>query len=101
MRGAWVLPDVRSTESLGAALGRHTPWGPGGARSLFLSGELGTGKTTLAAALFARLGVRETVRSPTYSLIETYPVSAGHAVHIDLYRLRGAEELEQLGLRDY
>jgi tRNA threonylcarbamoyladenosine biosynthesis protein TsaE len=41
------------------------------------------------------------VRSPSYALIETYTAHAGEAVHIDLYRLHGAEELQQLGLRDY
>jgi tRNA threonylcarbamoyladenosine biosynthesis protein TsaE len=72
-----------------------------GARCLFLSGELGAGKTTLIAALLAACGVRETVRSPTYSLIEVYAFGARVGVHLDLYRLNGAEELEQLGLRDY
>ena len=101
MRNAWALPDVRATEELGAALGRHCPWGSQGPRWLFLSGELGSGKTTMAAAVLAAAGVRETVRSPTYALIETYPLGERLAVHVDLYRLGSAEEIEQLGLRDY
>jgi tRNA threonylcarbamoyladenosine biosynthesis protein TsaE len=68
---------------------------------LFLSGELGAGKTTLAAALLESLGAQETVRSPSYALIETYSLPAGLAVHLDCYRLGDARELEQLGLRDY
>ena len=95
------LPDAPATESLGVALARNCPWDERGARLLLLSGELGAGKTTLAAALLAALGVGETVRSPSYALIETYTAHAGEAVHIDLYRLHGAEELQQLGLRDY
>jgi tRNA threonylcarbamoyladenosine biosynthesis protein TsaE len=86
---------------LGAALGRHCPWGSQAARWLFLSGELGSGKTTMAAAVLAAAGVRETVRSPTYALVETYPLGERLAVHVDLYRLGGAQEVEQLGLRDY
>jgi tRNA threonylcarbamoyladenosine biosynthesis protein TsaE len=101
MRGAWVLPDVRATEGLGAALGRHCPWGSNAAHCLYLSGELGAGKTTLAAALLHALGVTEVVRSPTYALVEIYAASAGVAVHVDLYRLEGADEVEQLGLRDH
>jgi tRNA threonylcarbamoyladenosine biosynthesis protein TsaE len=101
MKAEWRLPDVRATEALGAALARHCPWDEHLARLVFLSGELGAGKTTLAAALLQQLGVTEVVRSPTYALIETYTASAGEAVHIDLYRLHGTEELEQLGLRDY
>src|ERR1039457_4577393 len=95
------LPDAPATESLGVALARNCPWDERGARLLLLSGELGDGKTTLAAALLAALGVGETVRSPSYARIETYTARAGEAVHIDLYRLHGAEELQYLGLRDY
>ena len=101
MKVIWRLPSARETESLGVALARHCPWDEREPRLIFLSGELGAGKTTLAAALLQALGVEETVRSPSYALIETYAARGGEAVHIDLYRLHGAEELQQLGLRDY
>lgn len=101
MKASWRLPDVSATEGLGQALARYCPWDQRAPRLVFLSGELGAGKTTLAAALLQALGVAETVRSPSYALIETYTARGGEAVHIDLYRLRGAEELQHLGLRDY
>jgi tRNA threonylcarbamoyl adenosine modification protein YjeE len=101
MKATWRLSSARETESLGVALARYCPWDEREPRLVFLSGELGAGKTTLAAALLQALGVEETVRSPSYALIETYAARAGEAVHIDLYRLRGREELQQLGLRDY
>jgi tRNA threonylcarbamoyl adenosine modification protein YjeE len=101
MKATWRLPSARETESLGVALARNCPWDEREPRLVFLSGELGAGKTTLAAALLQALGVEESVRSPSYALIETYTVRAGEAVHIDLYRLHGADELRQLGLRDY
>jgi tRNA threonylcarbamoyladenosine biosynthesis protein TsaE len=97
----WLLSTAVDTARLAAALGRTCPWQQAGPRLLFLSGELGAGKTTLAAALLETLGVQETVRSPSYALIETYSVRAGLAVHVDCYRLSEARELEQLGLRDY
>jgi tRNA threonylcarbamoyladenosine biosynthesis protein TsaE len=96
----WELPDASATCALGAALGRTCPWGTRAPRCIYLRGELGAGKTTLAAALLAAVGVHESVRSPSYALIETYTVHAGTAVHVDLYRLHGPEELEPLGLRD-
>lgn len=96
----WQLPSADHTAALGAALARCCPWGEA-PQLLFLSGELGSGKTTLAAAMLESLGVTEPVRSPSYALIETYPLEAGLAVHIDCYRLNHAVELEQLGLRDY
>jgi tRNA threonylcarbamoyladenosine biosynthesis protein TsaE len=105
------LPAPQDTERLGAALARSCPWRLPGPRLLFLSGELGSGKTTLTAALLAALGVTESVRSPTYALIELYGIAlrpegsaardSALAVHVDLYRLRSADELGQLGLRDY
>jgi tRNA threonylcarbamoyl adenosine modification protein YjeE len=101
MKATWRLPSARETEDLGVALARNCPWDEREPRIIFLSGELGAGKTTLAAALLQALGVEETVRSPSYALIETYAARAGEALHIDLYRLQGTEELQQLGVRDY
>jgi tRNA threonylcarbamoyladenosine biosynthesis protein TsaE len=99
--GLWWLSSAEHTARLAAALGGTCPWQQAGPRLLFLSGELGAGKTTLAAALLESLGAQETVRSPSYALIETYDLPAGLAVHVDCYRLSDARELEQLGLRDY
>lgn len=96
----WQLPSADHTAALGAALARSCHWGEA-PQLLFLSGELGSGKTTLAAAMLESLGVTEPVRSPSYALIEAYPLESGLAVHIDCYRLDHAFELEQLGLRDY
>jgi len=101
VRSIWWLHSAAHTARLAAALAHGCPWGEPGPRLLFLSGELGAGKTTLAAALLAALGVAETVRSPSYALLETYPLRKGLAVHLDCYRLSDPRELEQLGLRDY
>ena len=68
--------------------------------TIFLAGELGAGKTTFARALLGALGVGVRVKSPTYSLIESY-VANGLAIHhLDLYRIAAADEVEWLGLRD-
>jgi tRNA threonylcarbamoyladenosine biosynthesis protein TsaE len=97
----WRLRDAADTCDFGSALARACPPPEDGPRLLFLSGELGAGKTTLAAALLRTLGVSEPVRSPSYALIETYLIGSGQAVHVDCYRIDDAQELELLGLRDY
>ncbi len=67
---------------------------------VFLEGDLGTGKTTLAQLLLKNLGVKDRVKSPTYTLIESYQGLNQKIYHMDLYRLQDVTELEHLGLDD-
>jgi tRNA threonylcarbamoyladenosine biosynthesis protein TsaE len=67
---------------------------------LHLQGELGAGKTTCVRSLLRTLGVTGLVRSPTYTLVETYYLATLTCVHVDLYRLQSLTEVDELGLRD-
>ena len=67
---------------------------------LYLQGDLGAGKTTCARSLLRALGVVGLVRSPTYTLVETYELAGLTCIHVDLYRLQGLTEVDELGLRD-
>ena len=89
------LPDAAATETLGRHLAMSRP-----ARAVVhLHGDLGAGKSTLARALLRALGVRGAIRSPTYTLVERYALGDGaEALHLDLYRIADAGELEVLGL---
>ena len=89
------LPTPEHTDLLGQALAATRP-----AQALLeLQGDLGAGKSTTARALLRALGVTGAIRSPTYTLVERYPLADGsEAWHMDLYRIGGAAELDFLGL---
>lgn len=90
------LPDLAATEAFAARLARilAPPLVIG------LIGDLGTGKTALARALIQALAPGTRVKSPTYTLIESYDVGDLQIHHLDLYRLRHPDELTELGLAD-
>ncbi len=67
---------------------------------VYLSGDLGVGKTTLVRGLLRALGFKGRVKSPSYGLIESYDVAGLAVHHLDLYRLGHAEELLYLGLEE-
>lgn len=90
-----ALADEAATAALGQRLARTAPHGA----VVYLHGELGAGKSTLARAWLRALGVDGTIRSPTYTLVERYPLGQdAEALHLDLYRIGAPGELEYLGL---
>lgn len=67
---------------------------------IFLKGELGAGKTFFVRALVEKLGYSGLVKSPTYTLIETYEIASYSIFHLDLYRLQSPNEIFEMGLCD-
>ena len=68
---------------------------------ILIRGEVGTGKTTLIKEYCKLIGVEEIVNSPTYTLINEYQNKSGKIVHMDLYRVKDINEINELGLFEY
>ena len=85
--------------ALGAALGRALQQSALGAL-IYLSGNLGAGKTTLTRGVLRGLGFSGRVKSPTYALVELYVVSKLNLYHFDFYRFGEPEEWQEAGFRD-
>jgi tRNA threonylcarbamoyladenosine biosynthesis protein TsaE len=93
---ALYLPDAGATEAAGARLAR----GLAGGMIVTLSGDLGAGKTTLVRGCLRALGWAGAVKSPSYSLVEHYPLSSLYFYHFDFYRFADPGEWETAGLAD-
>lgn len=98
-----VLPPLASHGHLALDRDELVAWGErfGHAASapllVALSGELGAGKTTLVQAICRGYGIEEAVTSPTFAIVHRYAAPRSEVLHLDLYRLEGPRELENIG----
>ncbi len=71
------------------------------AHVVLFHGQVGAGKTTLIRSLAQCAGVQDAVSSPTYSIVNPYLCKTGTLYHMDLYRLKTVNELEDMGFHEY
>ena len=96
MSQCFHLADAATTEMVGAALARALR----GGMVVTLHGDLGSGKTTVVRGLLRALGFTGPVKSPTYTLVEHYPLSRIYFYHFDFYRFADPNEWETAGLAE-
>ena len=102
MKNKLTLSSLEDTKKLGQELAKEILKRKGEAAFVvFLDGDLGTGKTTLVKEIIFALGVKEKVKSPTFTIIEPYELNNENIYHVDLYRIIDPSELEIIGLREY
>lgn len=97
MKTQIILKTEQDTETLGMRLANQIK--PGDV--IALVGDLGTGKTTLTKAVAMALGVRETVTSPTFTIVSEYGSGRLPFYHFDVYRVHDENELFEIGFEEY
>lgn len=97
----FYLADEAATQALAARLARIVCASTGGSAApsgrIHLRGELGAGKTSLVRAFLRAAGVRGRIKSPSYTLLESYKVSNLYFYHFDFYRFSNAHEWRDAG----
>lgn len=91
------LPDLMATQALAGTMAQAIR--PG--LCIYLEGDLGAGKTTFVRGVLTALGYNAAIKSPTFTLVESYGIDGMDIYHFDLYRLSDPSELDYIGLRDY
>ena len=93
----YITHSPEQTEKVGAALGKQLK--PGAV--IAYQGDLGAGKTAFTRGVACGLGAKESVTSPTYTIVNEYLSGKYPLFHFDMYRLASADDLFDIGWEDY
>jgi tRNA threonylcarbamoyladenosine biosynthesis protein TsaE len=91
------LPDEKASQQVAARLAACLS----APMIVTFSGDIGVGKTTFIRAMLYSLGVKSVIKSPTFSIVESYQGTHLQINHFDLYRIRDEIELDEIGFREY
>ncbi len=92
-----IIRDENETKKFGIDLAEDLE--PGAV--IALTGDLGTGKTTLTKSIAAGLGIDDVITSPTFNIVKEYRSGRLPLFHFDVYRIGDVEEMYELGYEEY
>lgn len=92
-----TIKSEEDTKKTGMEIGRRVKAGT----VIALSGDLGSGKTTLTKAVAEGLGVKEVITSPTFNIVKQYESGRLPLYHFDVYRIGDVDEMYELGYEEY
>ena len=92
-----LMKNEEAVRDFGREMGKNLSSGS----IVALTGDLGTGKTTLTKAIAEGLGVTETITSPTFNIVKQYESGRLPLYHFDVYRIGDVEEMYELGYEEY
>lgn len=95
------VPNTKKMEELGKQLAHAYLKKAPLSLIIYLNGPLGAGKTTFVRGFLRGMNFEGTVKSPTYTLVETYELALHTINHFDFYRINSPQELEYIGIREY
>lgn len=96
-----IISSPQAMEALGAEISQQITNNMKSTAIVYLHGDLGAGKTTLVRGALHALGYQGLVKSPTFTLVETYSINSLEVYHFDLYRVSDPEELDFIGIREF
>lgn len=97
MEKTFISSSEAETQELAARIARAIPNGA----VIALHGDLGAGKTVFARGFARALGIIEPITSPTFTIVQEYPCSAGRLYHLDLYRIDNADAALAFGVDEF
>lgn len=91
------IQNEEAMQSFGSRMSKYIEPGT----VIFLCGDLGAGKTTFTRGFLRGLGYEGHVKSPTYTIVESYELNKTTVFHFDFYRVKDPLELEYIGIEEY
>ena len=97
MKAVRSISSLDETRALGIKIGESVEEGT----VITLTGDLGAGKTTLTQSIAKGMGIKKTVSSPTFTIVQVYEEGRMPFYHFDVYRIGDIEEMDEIGYEDY